>query len=282
MSRRRGFTLLEVLIAIAVLLALVGSMFGFLSGTMDARHRASEHIQRQDAATRLIDDIEVALTHCLVGDSVYGAGVRGDSTRLHILSRSVMINLAKPGATGEQVDPLFDLQVSEYRFDPAGPRIVGYRAPANPGRSGRAEPAMQPLGGMIHRLRFRYYDGSTWRSSFDSLAVNQLPTAVEVAVWFHPQPEDIQDTDVDAFAPQLTEDAAEEAGGSGRLLAQDSLAETEVAGGQEKSATDGMKPDRVRIILIPDAAVVDAASATGADSRADGFPGAAREEGVGP
>ena len=89
-----GFTLLEVLIAITLMLALLGSMFAFTFNMLSSRARASDYSHKQLAATTLIERIESDLMTCLVGDRRIGAGVKGDESALQILSRAVAASLA--------------------------------------------------------------------------------------------------------------------------------------------------------------------------------------------
>ena len=92
--RPRGFTLLEVLIAIALVGVLLGSMFAFMHELLQSRSRAMQYTARQLAAATLIDRIESDLAVCIVGDATLGAGIRGDDTQLSILSRGVAAHLA--------------------------------------------------------------------------------------------------------------------------------------------------------------------------------------------
>ena len=59
--RRRAFSLLEVLIAIGLMIALFGAMFAFMYDTLSARRRALEHAGRQLAATTLVERAELDL-----------------------------------------------------------------------------------------------------------------------------------------------------------------------------------------------------------------------------
>ncbi len=175
---RRGLTLLEVLVAVALLVVLFGALFTFLYDTLAARARALEHTGRQLAAATLFERLERELPACLVGDRESGAGVAGDGASLKISSRGVAAALAERGASDPEV--LGDLQRMEYRFDRESGRIEARHLAAGDGEGG----AFAPLGGAVHLVRFRYHDGTAWRDSFDSLEADRLPLAVEVAIWF--------------------------------------------------------------------------------------------------
>ncbi len=237
---RRGLTLLELLLAIALLGGLLGSMFTFLHDLMSTRERALAASARQLAAATLIERIESDLLTCLVGDSVNGAGVEGDTERLAILCRRVPVHLAARGID----EALADLERTEYRFESgtgrAG-RIMAARRP--PVEGAAAEEA--PLG-TVAKVRFRYRDATGWRETYDSLARNELPVAVEVAVWFDPWPGDAPAPDGTAATPErLTFDAS------------GAFDEEAVALATDLESTGEPQPDRVRVILIPDAAPGD-------------------------
>ncbi len=181
-AHHRGFSLLEMLVAIGLLVVLVSSMFAFLFDMLSARRRALETVGRQLAATTLIDSLERDLIASLVGDATTGAGIDGDNERLRVLTRGVAGSIAERGAADPDV--LGDLQEVEYRFDLGSGRIEGRRGPAgDPG-------SFSPLGGQVARVRFRYNDGQRWQDSFDSRTADALPVAVEVMVWFVPWPGD--------------------------------------------------------------------------------------------
>lgn len=242
-TTRRGFTLIEVLIAIALVLALVGTMYGFLFNMLFSRARALEHARQQTAADVLIRLLDSDLISCVVGDQASGSGVSGDETHLRVLSRGVAASLAEHGA--DDPDVFGDLQRTEYRFDSQANRIslnrasVGHATPLAP------SPEYPPLEGAIYKLRFRYYDGSTWRSSFDSLTEDHLPVAIEVAIWMRPLPGG--STDQEDFTPPKQE--LDQPKASADRSAIDDLSP---ATQPQSSQGDEIAPDRLRVFIIPD------------------------------
>ncbi|MHC4613151.1 MAG: type II secretion system protein GspJ [Planctomycetota bacterium] len=242
--KRRAFSLLEVLVAIGLVIALFGSMFAFMFDTLSARRRALGHAGKQRAATTLIERAELDLMSCVVGDRVKGAGVDGDNTALRILTRGVAAHLAGRGPGDPAV--FGDLQQVEYRFEEDVGQIEARRLPA--GARGTDGTPFAPLGGSVYKVRFRYHDSTAWRDSFDSLLQGTLPAAVEIAVWFHPWPGDER--------PEVPESEAEI---PGRLTfdATAGFDEAEFARESDLELFDEPEPDRIRVIVIPDASADD-------------------------
>lgn len=247
---RRAFTLIEVLIAIALALILGATMFAFLHDMLATRARTLEHAARQRAAATLIERLEGDLATCVVGDSRDGAGVRGDALSLSLLTRGVMPQLASRGI--EDPASISDLHAVEYRFN-EGARAIEARK-----RRAGASSEFVALGNGVAHLRFRYLDGRQWRSDFDSIALNRLPNAVEVCVWFNPWPSDAAASQTPSTRNDARDEAAQDAGGRTPSFEEDA-----VAAMSEMSDDRPPPPDRRRVIVIPDGGRDQEAEAAG-------------------
>lgn len=240
----RAFTLFEVLIAISLMLALVGAMFGFFFDMLRSRERVLTHVRQQDAVAAAIRQLDADLTACVVGDAKSGAGVRGDAESLHILSRGVAGSLAQRG--GDDPYAFGDLQFTDYRFDYENAAIEMTRGPA--GRGGLSLSRHEWLDGPVYRLRFRYSDGREWRDSFDSLSEGRLPAAVEVAIWLTPPPDGVDAVEESPKPAGGQEDAASEPASKPATTKPRDDRE------QPSRSPEDVPPDRTRVFLIPDAA----------------------------
>ncbi len=241
---RHGFTLLEVLVAIAMLGALLGSMFAFMHELLQSRSRALDYTARQLAAATLIDRVESDLIACVVGDATLGAGIDGDASRLAILSRGVAAHLA---GRGIDAGVLGDLQQAQYRFQDASRLIEVRRGTPGEGLATMTDDFVAI--GPAYKVRFRYHDGDRWSDTFDSLASNRLPAAIEVAVWYHPWPGERQ-TPASGDALQAASDRLtfDTTGG---------FDDAAFARSSDMDSFDEPRPDRFRIIVIPDASADD-------------------------
>ena len=254
MSRRPAFTLVEVLVAIALVLALVATMYGFLFDLLSARRRVIDHVWQETAASALVKQLDADLSTCIVGDSVYGSGVQGDGKQVRVLTRSIAAHLAGRGA--DDPDVFGDLQLAEYRFDEGNRRIEGRRSPAV--RLGTTPPPFAPLEGAVHRVRFRYHDGAQWRRSFDSRASNRLPLAIEVSIWYS--------GNLEEHEPQATSAPSDEDSAASEAEDLNSLEQAETEERPVEDEASLSSPDRVRIIVIPDAGQVESEAEEGSDA----------------
>lgn len=228
-QRRRGFTLLELIVAAMLILALVAAMALFLMDALRIRARVAEATDRARAADVLVSAIGQALETTLVEDPRLGAGIQGDATSLSVLRAGLAswrLGTNDRSRAMEEVDRI------HVRFDRGARRIAIGR--------GEMQPSLLP--GTIDRVRFRYFDGQLWRSEFDSVRVGRLPVAVEVALWLRPRAERPGPVDRPEF-----DSAPDEEGDGG------------AAAGEEEGDEPGWAidaddpPDRLRIVTIPDA-----------------------------
>jgi prepilin-type N-terminal cleavage/methylation domain-containing protein len=231
--RRRGFSLLEVLVAVGLLALLSALVYSFMWELFDRRTRALAVSERTQVATILFDRLEHDLMTVLAsaGDQ---AGLIGDEGGLTIFTRGVLI---APGAS-----PRSDLQRTAIRFDGAR-GVLEIRRDGNPGEGEtRGGGGDEGIAGVVRAVRFRYHDGSAWTGSFES--GRGLPAAVEVSIWFgrsEPGPDE-RPTDRDEFP----------VGGEDPLFVPDPGFEP---GPEDRAAPPPPPADRVRVIAIPDGGV---------------------------
>lgn len=168
----RGFTLAEVLLGIGLVALLAGVVFEVMWIQGRQWQSLRRELHRHHAADVWLDRLESDLRVAVAGDTWTGAGIRGGSGHIELLACSV-------GFSDDQAAARSDLQRAEYRFDARRSAVVGRRWEA-----WTSPPGLDLVVPGVIRVRFRYYDGSGWRDTFDSLVADALPGAVEIAVWY--------------------------------------------------------------------------------------------------
>lgn len=217
---RRAFSLIELLVAVALIGAIASAMTFFTWRLIERRDRLTAMVQRQQGLAVLLGHIEADLLTCVAAEGA-APGVSGTGESLRLLSRGVGL-VAGPGGPD-----LSDLQGTEYRF--SGGRVTGRRWA---GASASASLGEDEIVAGVGRIRFRYFDRGAWRASFDAAKEGRLPAAIEVAVWYDAPP---SEHDPEPSRP-------DEAGSAG---------EPQAAPVEEDDPV-GPAPDRVRIIIVPD------------------------------
>ncbi len=232
-GRRKAFTLVEVLLALALLVGLIGALWVFLGNLQLSQRAVADEVERQVAATRILDCLEQQLAQSIAGvpggGAETGAGVTGSALGLRILARGVPIVVQ-----GSPDQPLGgDLVGTTLAFDEGSSTMMFEQRTIGGGGS-----SVSARVGSVGAMRLRYFDGSTWSEAFDSAARGGLPPAVEVSIWFN-KPE----TEEGALQPSVGTGEAGESGTAGEVPAALPNVPTVPA-------------DRVRIISIPDAAAL--------------------------
>ncbi|MCA9295295.1 MAG: hypothetical protein KC983_02235 [Phycisphaerales bacterium] len=254
---RRSFSLFEVLIAIALLITLLSTMFGVLFLVSDTRTRVISRSMQLEATTILMERLEVALMTCQLEGPSGEAGIVGDATSLAIVASGTVIDLADADAWAS------DRQRYAFSFDPSTKQLSMSRT---------VLPSMSvapdvPIDSTFGDLRFRYHDGTAWRESFNSLQAGRLPKAIEVAVWFRPWRIDADDLradggDASPFMPER--ETFDTSGGFDEL---------EFALESDTLNDEAPVPDRLRVLIVPDSepddgAISDDAFVPGAEEAA--------------
>ena len=174
MRRPRAFSLLELLVAIALGAALLGALFSFFWQLLRVREELTLSAAQHREASLVVDRLERELMTVITADPTAGTGVRGDATSVELLSRGVAARLvARDSRAG-----FGNVQGCAVRFDAERSRLVI--------AGGDAGATIDPseLTCAVEAFQLRYHDGTAWRETFDSAATGHLPLAVEIAIWF--------------------------------------------------------------------------------------------------
>jgi len=262
---RRAFTMLEIIVALALILLLMGAVLGFIAQLRTDRAIMDASVTSSAQAGGFIERLEGDLLGIIAGDPVLGPGLKGDASTLTVLSRAVSTSEAETGAIAS------GLARTVYRFAESSGMISAARTDAL--GVGTATGESQEVATGVSRVRVRFFvDSSTgfplWVDSFDSLQRGVLPRAVEVAIWFG-KPKSAEDADAGGADASGADASAANSSGGGLL---DSASP---AGELTLSDKPVVAPDRVRVIAILGGGGVGKSAGTdtfGSPSRAEVEP----------
>ncbi|HPF39934.1 MAG TPA: prepilin-type N-terminal cleavage/methylation domain-containing protein [Phycisphaerae bacterium] len=221
--RRRGFTLVEMVLAIGLLVLLTATMFGFYDGVLRAREQGRVAVKSGVLAQRVAHQIAEEIRSCNGFLTSMGPGVSGTDRFISIqcvrfpgkqVFRRRSITEEAPPAECDirQVQYYLGYDREEetepfvYPDGTEGPRPLGLvrREVKTPFQlafidSDEKSVALDVLSEELTYLRFRYFDGVDWTDYWDvgegSNGGNSLPQAVEITVGYQllPPPEEEED-----------------------------------------------------------------------------------------
>jgi general secretion pathway protein J len=183
-ARRRGFTLLEMLVAMAIMVVVAGSLYATLHIAFTARRTALaavEEVRKTEGALGLVRaDLESAVlpVGILAGALVGEEGVDA----LGRTADSVLFYAAAPGEEGMGDIRGVALTCEEDDEGGTGQMLVR-RITTNLLSPTTQETEGEVLCRGVYAFALRYWDGIDWLTLWDSTTQdNQLPLAIEVTL----------------------------------------------------------------------------------------------------
>lgn len=165
-SRRRAFTLMELLVALVLIGAIVTAAFSFFWSLAAARDRLGAASARSLECASLHSLLLEALGSSEVGGGTSGASFSGDARTLTIPCRVVRVGQTRGHA------PF--VRLLRLRFD------TGSRAIMASWDGGTAAPIVTEVGAVA----FRAFDGRQWSEEFNAATQGRLPAAIELSLWW--------------------------------------------------------------------------------------------------
>ena len=188
--RAGAFTLLEVVLAVALALGLLTSLLAFHARAASARQRVLEQLDALSAERRLMDrrtgELRGAITYPFLQ-----FGLRGEPDRITFLSACLPSAASWSPAPADEAPrpPEHGLQMIGYRprveTDEEGvDRVVGLERTCQKVIAARTaeegkEIAVALIAPQVRFVQFRYWDGGAWAPTWSE---GSLPAAVEVAL----------------------------------------------------------------------------------------------------
>jgi type II secretory pathway component PulJ len=195
-ASRRAFTLIEILLAVVLVVALMGTLLAFYRSSLEARADISRRMELLAAERILMDRLTNELRTALVYPFIQ-TGLDGSNDRMTFITATL------PGPavwtvrkiTEDPPPAESDLQLVGYRlrvveFEPGAFRAEGLERTCQKiiavqtAEEGK-EISVALLTSRIRFLNLRYWDGADWVTSWGG----GLPKAVEVTLGEEPLPE---------------------------------------------------------------------------------------------
>ena len=183
--RSNGFTLLEVLISLAIMAGIMAVIYASFSNAGRTVEQAEAKRDRMDLARTLVsklsDDIANAYYNVSLKETVfYGkrSTLDKDVPRFDSVALTTLTNWRRSDSTE------MDLWEVGYNFED----LPGENNKRLVRREKRDLKNSSPLEGgtdlevtdAVAEMRLRYYDGITWQEEWDSRSTRTLPKAVEI------------------------------------------------------------------------------------------------------
>lgn len=219
---RRGLTLLEVVVAVALIVMLAGAMLTFFWRTVQVRDQTALESERAQIARQVLDRLAAELRAC-PGIEPQGlpAGPRltGDRRSISFLTLRLPrreeyaffdIFDQPPAEQPDLVQVRYQLWVDPTETTEDGEPIVGgivrTETRLRPQRIIDEENPLEVRNDLwspeIGYLEFRYFDGVEWDTKWPPQQGNTLPQAIRITVGFQTITRDeLEDADLEAYPP---------------------------------------------------------------------------------
>jgi general secretion pathway protein J len=188
-SESKGFTLLEILIAIAILAIIATMVYASFDASIKVIDRvdrdAETYRQARLVLTKLSEDLSMAYNSkgnippetTFVGEHHVADGRAQDTLRFISISHLRYL----------PDEPTSDLNLIEYSIetDPEGKGWALLRKEeANPYSLSESRSGQFVLGEGINSFSLKYFDGKTWVEHWDSASNKGVPWVVEIEIQF--------------------------------------------------------------------------------------------------
>jgi prepilin-type N-terminal cleavage/methylation domain-containing protein len=196
-ARRRpqaAFTLVEILVALALMAALMTAISGSLHLAFGARTRADEKVAAPRAAMLALDALRQDLRQAVPPGGTLAGTFKGEDSGSSSAAADTLtcyITALDP-ATGtegirkvvfELTSSLSSSSTTSTSSDSSSGQYLVRDLTTNLLATVTKDPTEEVLGRNVVSLNLRYYDGSAWQDSWDSSSHNNaLPRAVEATL----------------------------------------------------------------------------------------------------
>ncbi len=186
----RGFTLLEVLVAVAITASVAAALYGVFVPMLNTQQRVDQEVEKLRELRRFFDifsmEIRSAYTSAtnpitiFIGEKSIVGGEAASSIIELTTFTYPLLGTGRPGS---------DLKRVRYRLTQDEPgRKVFYKEQWNPYTSRVAEATKAEVVEGVESFTLEYHNGLEWAGAWDSSMENRLPAAVRVVLILEDDP----------------------------------------------------------------------------------------------
>ena len=203
MSRRAGFTLVELLLGLTLFSVIGLAAYGSLRSGLDAQRRVTQRALEDQLVRGLLNLIAADLEAAFISGGALDSGFIGTNADEDELPRDSLTFVTARGRPDGSLLGEMDLLGVMYKIDvddetPASGLVRHRRRilTAAATDTDQVDADADELAPEVEGLDFEYFDGSEWQQVWDSSASASLPRAVRVTIQFRPPGSDGQALDV--------------------------------------------------------------------------------------
>ncbi len=203
MSRRAGFTLVELLLGLSLFSVIGLAAYGSLRSGLEAQRRVTERALEDQLVRGLLDLIAADLEAAFISGGALDSGFIGTNADEDELPRDSLTFVTARGRPDGSLPGEMDLLGVTYEIDvddetPASGLVRHRRRilTAAAADADEVDADADELAPEVEGLDFEYFDGSEWQQVWDSSVSASLPRAVRVTIQFRPPGSDGQALDV--------------------------------------------------------------------------------------
>jgi len=190
--RARGFTLLELLIAVTIFAIVLAAINTVFYSALRLRNRAAESFEKALPVQQAIATIKRDLANMVLPSGLLSGSLQTTVITNHVAGQASPDFYTANGMLDDTV-PWGDIQkVSYLLIEPAdhkGGRDLYRAVTRNLLSTTQESPEQQWLMGEVKGIAFQFYDGSQWLDWWDSTTRTNLPLAVKVRILPAAQPD---------------------------------------------------------------------------------------------
>ena len=222
-AAQRAFTLIEVLLAVAIFSIVLVAIHMVFYGAVQLRNKTTEAIEQQIPLQQALTIIKRDLANVVMpGGTFFGdlqTSASTSTTATNLLNSMSPVPDAVPGQSGPA---FFTASAVVQDSLPWGDvqRVSYYLAPSTNNTPGKVlirsithnllpptsqQPELQPLLNGLQSMTFSFYDGTQWRDYWDStIETNKLPQGFRVQLQLLPDPrERVQRPPIELVVPVM-------------------------------------------------------------------------------